>query len=553
MAKKLIEYIIRVKYKNDMKNDIEKNKGITGIIYIRVSSDEQIKGTSLDEQLTACQKYCEDKGIKALEIFREEGESAKSTDRQKFTSAIEYCRKNKVDAFIVWKLDRFARSMVDHYAVKSLLLKSGTKLHSVTEQIGDDPTGKLLEGMMAVIAEFDNDIRRVRCSGGMLGRLKQGISPWHPPIGYLSEHNKKQNKKKERPDPIDPVNFPILKRALKELATGQYTLTQFADALNRYEIKTTKGGKVNLKFVDRILSRHLRFYAGILDNPFYPANGEQYYEGKHEAMISKEELFAITMIKNGKNKKIQKYGSHNALFPLKGTLYCTECGYKLTASCSHGHGGIYPYYHCFNVKCLRRGKVFVKKTVEDDFIEYLQSITPKHKTLELFNRMVIDHWTKKGKAFDLKHQQYKKEMAELEAKKKRVYEMREDGEYDKVQFTDRLAEVESKIMATTISLNETKIEQFDIEATVTYATKFISNLSRIWFDLSPELKPRFQKLVFPEGVVYDTKIKFRTSKLGYIYELNQKIEAQKPQFFELVDPRRLELLASSLQMRRSTR
>ena len=146
-----------------------------------------------------------------------------------------------------------------------------------------------------------------------------------------------------------------------------------------------------------------------------------------------------------------------------------------------------------------------------------------------------------------------KELAELKAKQKRVYEMREDGEYDKVQFTDRLAEVENKIMATTISLNETKIEQFDIESTVTYATKFISNLSRIWFDLSPELKPRFQKLVFPQGVLYDTKNKFRTTKLGYIYELNQKMEAVKSPFSETVDPSGLEPLTSSLQMRRSTR
>ena len=129
----------------------------------------------------------------------------------------------------------------------------------------------------------------------------------------------------------------------------------------------------------------------------------------------------------------------------------------------------------------------------------------------------------------------------------------EDGEYTKVQFNDRLAEVENKIMATTISLNETQIEQFDVEATVTYATKFISNLSRIWFDLSPELKPRFQKLVFPQGVYYDAKTKFRTSKLGYIYELIQKTEAKKPQISTHVDRTGLEPATPSLQMRCSTR
>ncbi len=130
--------------------------------------------------------------------------------------------------------------------------------------------------------------------------------------------------------------------------------------------------------------------------------------------------------------------------------------------------------------------------------------------------------------------------------------MREDGEYTKIQFNDRIAEVENKIMATTISLNETQIEQFDIGATVTYATNFISNLSRIWFDLSPELKPRFQKLVFPQGVYYDAKTKFRTTKLGYIYRFIHKKEEEKPQISTYVDPTGLEPATSSLQMRRSS-
>ncbi len=535
-----------------MKNLNENQKHTTGIIYTRVSSSEQVKGTSLDEQLLACQKYCVDRNIQVLGIFREEGESAKSTDRQKLLEATEYCRKNKVDAFVVYKLDRFARNMMDHYAVKSLLLKNGTKLHSVTEQIGEDATGKLLEGMMAVIAEFDNDIRKTRCSGGMLGRLKTGIYPWRPPVGYLCEQNKKQDRKKERPDPIDPHNFPILKRALKELAKGQYTMTQFADALNRYGLKSTKGGKIDLKFVDRILSKHLRFFAGILDNPFYPQEGEMSYQGKHDVMITTEELYLITEIKSGKYKKVAKYSGQNSLFPLKGTLYCTACESRLTASCSHGNGGIYPYYHCYKQGCSLRGKIFPKQSIEEDFVEYLKSITPKQETLDLFQHMVVKHWKAKGKEFDLKHQQHKKELLELEAKKKRIFEMREDGEYTKVQFNDRLNEVENRIVATTISLNETKIEQLDIEIVITYATKFISDLSTIWFDLSPQLKPRFQKLVFPQGVFYDPKIKFRTTKLGYIYELNQKIEAAMPRFKISVDPTGLEPATSSVQMRRSS-
>ncbi|MSU44944.1 recombinase family protein, partial [Candidatus Nomurabacteria bacterium] len=50
-----------------------------GIIYVRVSSEEQVKGTSLEFQEESCRKYCKDKSIEVIKVFREEGASAKST------------------------------------------------------------------------------------------------------------------------------------------------------------------------------------------------------------------------------------------------------------------------------------------------------------------------------------------------------------------------------------------------------------------------------------------------------------------------------------------
>src|SRR4051812_2300975 len=106
-----------------------------GVIYIRVSSDEQIKGTSLDDQLERCKKYCEEKGIEVAKMFREEGESAKTADRTQLLNAIEFCRKEKgkVHAFVVFKVDRFARNTEDHFSVRKILADYGVTLHSVTE------------------------------------------------------------------------------------------------------------------------------------------------------------------------------------------------------------------------------------------------------------------------------------------------------------------------------------------------------------------------------------------------------------------------------------
>ena len=76
-------------------------------------------------------------------------------------------------------------------------------------------------------------------------------------------------------------------------------------------------------------------------------------------------------------------------------------------------------------------------------------------------------------------------------------------------------------------MSEARIDQFDIEATLNYAIKFITNLGRFWFDLKPELRPRFQQLVFPDGLPYTREQGFGTAKLGLIYEIYQASKGKK--------------------------
>ena len=219
-----------------------------GIIYTRVSSDEQVKGTSLEHQEELCRKYCQEKGIEVDLVFREEGESAKDLslqNRKKFLGALEFCRKNKdkVQAFVVLRVDRFARNADDHFAIRKILATYGTTLHSVTEPIGNEPVAKLLETFLAGIAEFDNAIRKQRCSDGMLARINQGIYPWKPPIGYKCVNFKKHGEKKTYADPPDERIFPIIQRGLKEFAQGLHSQSELARKLDEWGLKDITGKK----------------------------------------------------------------------------------------------------------------------------------------------------------------------------------------------------------------------------------------------------------------------------------------------------------------------
>ena len=78
-----------------------------------------------------------------------------------------------------------------------------------------------------------------------------------------------------------------------------------------------------------------------------------------------------------------------------------------------------------------------------------------------------------------------------------------------------------KIATMKISLSEAHMDQFDIEAAVSYATQFISDLHRQWVDLPPLAIPWFQKLVFPDGITPKQLTEVETAKLGCIFELSR--------------------------------
>ena len=56
-----------------------------------------------------------------------------------------------------------------------------------------------------------------------------------------------------------------------------------------------------------------------------------------------------------------------------------------------------------------------------------------------------------------------------------------------------------------MELNESKVDEFDIQSAVNFALYAIGDASRFWFEASLEQKQRFQRAVFPAGLAFDGK------------------------------------------------
>lgn len=100
------------------------------VVYIRVSTDEQVKGYSLDDQERQAREYARAQGWTVGSVFREEGALAQSADKPEFTRMRAFLRENRhrIGYLVVLNVSRFARNMTDHQAVRAELLQMGIRL-----------------------------------------------------------------------------------------------------------------------------------------------------------------------------------------------------------------------------------------------------------------------------------------------------------------------------------------------------------------------------------------------------------------------------------------
>jgi DNA invertase Pin-like site-specific DNA recombinase len=132
--------------------------------YARVSSTGQDLAVQLERlEGAGCEK-----------VFREK-RSGVDAGRPELKRCLEYLREG--DTLLVTKIDRLARSTSDLYRIVSLLAEKGVAF-KVTDDSSIDTTsrtGKLVMGILALIAEFENDIRRERQMDGIAKAHERGI------------------------------------------------------------------------------------------------------------------------------------------------------------------------------------------------------------------------------------------------------------------------------------------------------------------------------------------------------------------------------------------
>jgi len=163
-----------------MRNEVEKRVVIYGRVSTLSRQDPEMQTRELTE-------YCSRRGWKLVGEYIDRGVSGAKDSRPELDRLMCDCRRRLVDAVVVYRYDRFARSL--RHLVNALAEFDNLGIDFISLHEGVDtttPNGRLIFGIFASIAEFERELIRLRVRSGLAAARARGKRLGRPPLREFS-------------------------------------------------------------------------------------------------------------------------------------------------------------------------------------------------------------------------------------------------------------------------------------------------------------------------------------------------------------------------------
>lgn len=410
---------------------MEEQKKVIAGIYPRVSTEDQSRfGHSLDEQEDRLKKLCEFKDYEIYKVYREEGVSAKDTNRPKFKEMIQDMKDGKINKIVVYKLDRLTRSIQDLENICKMLEEYNCDLESVAEEINTgNANGKFFIRMLTILAQLEIERTSERTKFGLIGAAKKGHISGQPALGYTK-------KDKSKKLVIDELESDVVKRIFSMYLEGSSVchiceIFNEENVLNKHWATTT---------VDKILSN--KIYIGSIEHGKINKKNTQIFEDMVPVIIDKN---TFECVQKRKEKNIKNYKRKRTYIFMQKIL-CPKC-HKIMGgeSSTSGTGAKHIYYKC---NCCKRR--ISEKKIESELMKFLNDM------LDFF--LIIDNSFKPSMCRDIDEEitKYEKLKKDLNDKITRIKQEFLDGEIAAKSFEKELHYLEKETKSIEIKITELK-------------------------------------------------------------------------------------------------
>ena len=440
---------------------------VTRIVgYVRVSTEEQVDGHSLDAQRREIERYAEQRELTLVGIYADEGVSA-HTDRiekrPQLFALLADASRGSFDAVVVHTTDRWARNIRVQTEALQRLGGAGVGFVSLTESIDfSTPSGKLMLTMIGGFSEFFSDQLAVHVVKSQRQRAETGLPIGPIPFGYVP------GEPGEAPV-VDPEEGEAVREAFATRAAGQSN-GAIAATLNRSGLRTRKGHLFTAQALKDLFN--CRFYTGVVT-----FRGEE-FPGQHEALIPSElfERVQARRARRGPHRRV----ADKPRGVLAGIIRCARCGNSLHAERGRESRAMYRERH--GRECPTNRRSLMAHAVDEQ-------IGAIFRSLELpadWRNRIAGYTADTGE----------RSVESLHESRQRLARAYADGGFSLVEYDARLAAIDAEIRHAS---GTTPIEADEVAA-------LLRELPAMWGEATPDER---RQLVAPvvERVFVDVDTK----------------------------------------------
>lgn len=340
------------------------------LLYARKSTEsEERQVLSIDSQVKEMMDMAARENLEVVEVRREAHSAKASGQRPVFKEILEDIRQGKFNGIIVWHPDRLSRNAGDLGELVDLMdQKLLVEIRANGQTFSNNPSEKFLLMILCSQAKLENDNKSINVKRGLKTRCEMGLWPAPAPTGYIKE--KRMDRRCETL--IDPERAPVIKKMFEKVAYEKWSGRKIYNWL-RFELNFKTGsGKKPLSLGNVYLTLQNHFYYGVFE---YPRNSGNWYQGKHEPIITKE-LFDLvqTQLKGNELKTRQEKE-----FAFTKLMACGLCGSGISVDekykkLKNGKTNTHVYYGCTKARDKHCKCGYINET---DLIKQLQKLVDK--------------------------------------------------------------------------------------------------------------------------------------------------------------------------------
>ncbi len=328
-----------------MKKTVPKTRAA---IYTRKSTDEGLDQdfNSLDAQREACENFIASQKQEGWNLvsdrYDDGGFSGGTLDRPALQHMLKDMEAGRIQAVVVYKLDRISRSLMDFTKLMEIFDRHGVSFTSVTQSFNTATSmGRLTLNVLLSFAQFERETTAERIRDKYAASRKKGI--WmggHPPLGYDVQDRKLIVNEEE----AERVRH-IFKR-FSRVGSATLLVQELKEAGILSKTRTTADGKIR---PGRPLDKGTLYK--ILNNRTYLGEAvykKESYPGEHQAIVSRDLWDKVHAILAKNNRQRANVTRTQSPATLRGIIRCGHCNRSMRPSHTRKNGVLYRYYVCMN-------------------------------------------------------------------------------------------------------------------------------------------------------------------------------------------------------------